>query len=213
MALEALSSFNDARLPPIFQRMLADSYPSVRQAAISGMAASYTRGQIDRAATSLIPLLKDENLDVASHAAKALEKIASPQATHALVTVLASSETPESLQIDTARALAAIETETAIAGLGNCLQNASSIPVCREIANLLGRLSGENHQEQATQHLLNFLQQQSQPSHQPQVQQAIAMALGKLGSPTARTALQQMASHAVPAVGFHARYALENLPQ
>lgn len=213
MALEALSSFNDDRLPPIFERLLADVQPLVRQAAISGIAASHTRWQIDDAAPTLIPFLHDENPAVASHTAKVLEKIASPQATDALVAVLTKPNTSESLQIDTARALAAIATETAVAGLGDYLQNASSHAVCQEIANLLGRLCDDRQKEWATQYLLAFLQQQSEPSCQPQVQQAVVMALGKLGSPTARATLEQMTDHVVPAVGFHARYALENLFQ
>ncbi|WP_071515265.1 HEAT repeat domain-containing protein [Geitlerinema sp. PCC 9228] len=213
MALEALSSFNDSRLPPIFQRLLADSHAKVRQAAISGIAASHTRQQIDDATTVLMPLLQDEHPTVASHAAKALEKIASPQAADALVNRLRNSTLPASLQIDIARALAAIETETAVTGLGDYLQNAASIPVCREIAHLLGRLRNECQKDRATQYLLAFLQQQSEPSCQPQVQQAVAMALGKLGRSTARTTLEQMTDAAVPAVAFHARYAWENLPR
>jgi HEAT repeat protein len=94
MAIEALSSFHDSRIPPVLLKALKDHAAVVRKEAVIGLGLrSDLREELDLL-NQLKPLLYDFNPDVCQQAAIALGRMGTDEAADALFKVLQSPATP-----------------------------------------------------------------------------------------------------------------------
>ena len=210
-AIEALSSFNDARIYSILIEALSDFAAPVRKEAVIGLGLrSDSRQELDLT-NRLKPLLYDFNLDVCIQAAIALGRLATDEAVQALFEVLQSAATPLPLQLELIRVLGWVETEKSL----NCLQQAletSTVNTALEIVRVLGRLDQSNLKAQATQILLDLLNSQHPAVQSNLVKQAVAQSWGELGDVSAIDALVGLLAEPAMSVRLHAIAALKNFP-
>jgi HEAT repeat protein len=182
IALEALGSFHSAEITKVLLSGLKDRSPMVRKTAVMGLAFCTDQDKISRSdlVTHLTPMLRDFNLEVCGQAAIALSKTGQGDAAIALFDVLKSEHTPESLAIETIRAISWMDLPEALQFLEQGLMELSlSEPLRLETVETLGRI--ENRKSEATQILLSALSQ----SDSANLRQAIATALGQLGNSAA----------------------------
>ena len=208
IAIKALGSFHDRRVPPILVTALQDTASNVRkEAAIALGFRPDLCQQLDLVA-GLKPLLYDLNLEVCRQAAISLGRMKQDAANTALFEVLQADTTPVSLKSDLVRALGWSEIGSGIFYLDRTLANASE-PLIREIITTLGRTSTPKLKTQAARSLLDFWQKRRQYS--PQTKQALATSLGELRDNSTRQVLQQLAEDSDRKVKLHASCALKKL--
>ena len=201
IAVEALGSFHDPRIPPVLIHKLGDLAATVRKEAVIALGMRSDLTTELNLVNHLQPLLYDFNLEVCRQAAIALGRMGSDQAAEALFGVFTSSATPATLKIDAVRALSWIETMTALEYLGEGLQRSEAD---QEIIVLLGRKTLPPLKAKATQILIDFFQS----VQSPQLKQSLAMSLGELGEPLAMNTLLALSEDAQQSVRLHARAAL-----
>ncbi|NET34430.1 MAG: HEAT repeat domain-containing protein [Cyanothece sp. SIO1E1] len=210
MAIDALSNFQDQRIPPVLLAALQDTAAPVRKVAVLGLGLRSSLATELQLLDHMQPLLHDLNLEVCQQAAIALGRLKTDAAAALLFTELQSSLTPLPLKITLVRALAWIESEFAL----ECLQRAlsqGSEPTVLEIIQVLGRVSMESCKPLAAEILLTFFNTNHPTLSTTPVKQALAHAWELLGDPGATDALMQLQQDAQPIVSIHARSALQRL--
>jgi HEAT repeat protein len=176
LAVEALGSFHDARIPPILLTKLSDVAASVRKAAVVGLSLrSDLTAELDLL-RHLRPLLFDLNLAVCETTALGLARLPDPEVVSVLTEVLVSPHTPNDLKSSAILALGWIGTRQAIDSFFTALVN-TSINLAPEILTGIGKT--EQERVYASQLLVRYLH--SQP-HSAIVKQEIVTALGNLGN-------------------------------
>jgi len=214
-AIEALSSFHDARIPPVLLDALNDLAASVRKEAVAGLGLRVDlREELDLV-NRLKPRLWDFNGDVCQQAAIALGRMGTQEAAEALFEVLKSPATPIPLQVAVVRAFPPLP-----ATLEYLHQELTStgVEVCQEVITVLGRIEQPDLKPQATQILLEFIHSQHPATQHNRIKQSLALALGQLGEQSALNPLIHLLSDVDGGVRLHAIAALkklapENAPQ
>ena len=208
IAIAALSSFHDARIPPVLVAALQDKASSVRrEAAIAlGFRVDLVR-ELDLI-TQLKPLLYDLDLEVCKQTAISLGRMKQIEATTALFDVLQADTTPYRLKSDLIKALAWSENASAIGYLQQALNNASEL-VVRDIIVVLGRITTSELKPLATKALINFWQNNRQCSSA--IKQTLATSLGQLRCHNARQVLEEITQDSDRKVKLHALSALRKL--
>ena len=210
-AIEALSSFQDSRIPPILINALDDVAPTVRRAAVLGLGFWLDLGETLDLVTRLESRLDDLNLEVCSAAVLSLSRIGGDAAAQCLFQVLRSPNTPITLQLEIIRALSWIATPVSLAYLQQALNQISSETVLQEIVSVLGRVKKPNLITTATEILLDFLQAKHQFLETNHIKCRIALSLGQLGKAESIEPLMSLLLDADPLVRLHAIAALKYL--
>ncbi len=208
-AIEALSSFHDARIPPILLSALQDLAAPVRKEAVVGLGLRPDlRDELDLV-NHIKPLLYDFNIDVCSCAAIALGRLGTDNAATALFSLLKSPATPKIFQIIVVRALAWIETSYSL----DCLRQGLTITpaTSQEIIIMqLGRIEKQDLKSQAADILIEYLNS-GQLTQQTSLKNSLALALGQLGEIKAIDSLIQILADSDSSVQLHAIAALKTL--
>jgi len=209
-AIEALSSFHDPQIPPIFLSALDDIAAPVRREAVIGLSFRSDLREELALVNRLSPRLYDFNLEVCCACAIALGRLGTDAAATALYQVL-SPHTPLNLQIEIVRALGWLATATSLEYLGSCLNQQLSAELLQEIVTVLGRVEAPTLASFATQMLLDLLQSAHLVTQEPRVKQAIALSLGQLGDMRAIEPLIQLLAAPDLGIRLHAITALKQL--
>ena len=192
IAIEAMGSFHDCRVPPVLINALQDPAAAVRkEAAIALGFRPELCTELDLV-NHLQPLLYDLNPQVCHQAAITLGRMKQESAITALNEVLSSQHTPIALKLDLVRALGWSEIDLALEYLQEALLTEIDL-VNQEIITILGRISASNLQEKATQILVDFWNSFPENSINSNLKQVIAMSLGELGQIQAQDILEQLA--------------------
>jgi HEAT repeat protein len=212
IAINALGSFHDPRIPPVLIAALEDRASTVRKEAAIALGFRPDLCQEMNIVRHLQPLLYDLNLEVCSQAAISLGRMQRSTATKALFEALQAQTTPMSLKLDLIKALAWSKLSSGITYLEKALTDASEL-IIQEIIVVLGRTSTSELKSQSVQVLINFWQQSlSAPqSLSPTVRQALANSLGELRDRSAQPVLEQLATDSDRKVQLHAGAALKKL--
>ncbi|ARV57607.1 PBS lyase [Nostocales cyanobacterium HT-58-2] len=211
VALEALSSFHDQRIPPVLLHALNDVAPSVRREAVVGLGFRPDLRETLDLVAKLQPRLYDINLDVCCAAAVALSKMGCDAAAQQLFQVLMSPNTPIRLQLEVIRALSWVETQSGLEFLQQALYQLQSPSLWQEIVTVLGRVNGTTLTDKAVKILLEMLQQNHPAVENTSLKSAIALSLGQLGKMQAMDVLTQMLADEDAQVRLHASAALKKL--
>jgi HEAT repeat protein len=211
IAIEALSSFHDARIPLVLLEGLNDPAAEVRKEAVTGLGLRPDLWDELDLLHRLRPLLYDINRDVCQQTAIAIGRSGRDEAAQALFEGLKSPATPVPLQIDFIRALAWVGTPQALEYLQQALTYVS-VDGAYEIINLLGRIEQPRLKTRAAQIILDFFQSKHPTTTLPTIKQAIAQAWGHLGHRSALDALVGLLADSEDSVRWHAIAALKNFP-
>lgn len=179
LAIEALGSFHDPRIPPILLAKLTDVAPSVRQAAVIALCLRSDLATELNLVQQLRPLLFDLNLAVCRATALGLARLNDPSAVGVLTEVLDSPHTPTGLRSEVILALGWIGTRSAIKSLATAL-TAAPPDLAQEI--LIGIGKTEQDRDYASQVIVDYWRSNSS-GYPAIVTQEIAAALGNLGNP------------------------------
>ena len=209
-AIAALSNFRDRTVAALLIEALDDPVAEVRLEATIGLGRrSDLLAEID-----LVELLQrrlqDEDLAVNQQAAIALSRCQTETAIAALFQTLQSPNTPVELQVSIVRAISWIEIPQAL----KYLEQASklrSLPVCREIVLVLGRVEKAELKSIAAAILSNLLASNNPVFQQPEIKQALALGLGQLGAVEQRESLNKLLQDPDSKVRLHASTALKKL--
>ncbi len=215
IAIEALSSFHDPRVPPVLVQALADTAAVVRCEAVVGLGMRPDLAE----ALNLVPLLTDRlhdiNLTVCQKAAIALGRMQTDAAAAALFHTLQAAPTPLMLRLDCVRALGWMGSPIALDYLHRALfqlePSAAFAPVDQEIVAVLGRWAAPDLKPQAAQALVDLLTLAHPGKANPAVRKAIAVGLGQLAQKRALDPLMQLLADADDGVRLHAVAALKTL--
>jgi HEAT repeat protein len=208
IAINALGSFHDHRVPSVLIAALQDKASTVRKEAAIALGFRPDLCQAMNLVEHLKPLLYDVNLEVCSQVAISLGRMQQPTATNALSEVLAANTTPVRLKSDLVKALGWSQLSSGISYLEQALTNASEL-IIQEIIIVLGRISTPELKHQSVQVLINFWQQRS--SLPAPIRQDLATALGELRDRSAQPVLEQLATDSDRKVQLHAISALKKL--
>ena len=207
IAINALGSFHDSRIPPILLTALEDKGSRVRKEAAIALGFRADLCQEIDLVKHLQPLLYDLNLEVCRQAAVSLGRMGRDAANTALFEVLQAETTPASFKPDLIKALGWSRLASGITYLGQALLDASEL-VMQEIIVVLGRTSTLELKPQASQILTDFWQRQPQSAL---IKQSLATSLGELGDRSAKSILEQLATDGDRKVQLHAMSALRKL--
>jgi HEAT repeat protein len=209
LAISALGSFHDRRIPPILLAKLTDVAASVRQAAVVALSLrSDLTAELDLC-HNLQPLLFDLNLAVCQATALGLARLPDPHAVVFLTAVLASPRTPSELRSSLILALGWIGTQSAIDSL---IAAVGDFPdLTPQIIISIGKT--ERERIYASQMLVNYLHSNddSTQQHSAIVKQEIAAALGNLGNIDTVPALVRLTTDPDDRVKLHAIAAISKL--
>jgi HEAT repeat protein len=208
IAINALGSFHDRRIPPVLITALQDRASIVRKEAAIALGFRPDLCQEMNLVKYLQPLLDDLNLEVCSQAAISLGRMQQSSATTALFEVLQADTTPISLKSDLVKALGWSQLSSGIAYLEQALTNSSDL-IMKEIIIVLGRTSTLELKCQSVQVLINFWQQRQPLS--ASIRQTLATSLSELGDRAAQPVLEQLAVDSDRKVQLHAISALKQL--
>jgi HEAT repeat protein len=208
LAIEALGSFHDRRIPPLLISKLTDLAASVRRAAVIGLTMRADLTDELALVEKLQPLLFDLNLDVCSATALGLSRVSNPTVVPILGRVLKSSHTPLELQSKLVLALSWIATPIALDYLSDTLLTAPT-NLAIEIIDRIGHIDRE--QTYATQLLINFLRSSEVEEHPIGIIQSIASALGNLGDSLSVDQLVQLLGTRDERIKFQAICALQKI--
>ena len=211
IAIEALTSFHDPRIPPILLNALTDVAPAVRREAVLGLSVRTDLHSNLDLVTKLQPRLDDVNLEVAQAAAVALSRIGSDDAAKHLFLVLISPQTPIKLQVSIVRALSWMKTLSSLEYLQQAFNQLSLETVWLEIVTVLGRVRDSTLIEKATVILLSIVREQHPAVEITSIKSAIALSLGQLGNIEAIEPLISLLTDNNEVVRLHIVAALKNL--
>lgn len=220
VAIEALSSFHDSRIPPVLLEALKDiAAPVRREAAIALGVRTDLREELDLV-NVLRPLLWDFNLEVCQQAAIALGRLGTDSAADALFELLQSPATPIPLQLEAIRSLVWVGTPKAISYLQQLLWKEADLSIkpdshqslWQEIIAVLGRVEHPDLAPAAAEILIDVLKSNHPAIEHPNIKQAVAVSLGQLGNQEAIDPLMEMLKDADLGVRLHAIAALKKFP-
>jgi HEAT repeat protein len=120
-AIEALSSFHDARIPPLLITALTDSASPVRRVAVIGLGMRPELAVDLQLVDRLQPLLLDLSLDVCMATAAAMGRLGNEAAAHALWHCYQQNTCPVDLGRQIGRALGGIDQELTVGYLQQIL--------------------------------------------------------------------------------------------
>jgi HEAT repeat protein len=208
LAIEAISSFHDSRVPPVLVAALTDLAASVRIAAIAGLAVrSDLLNELD-----LVKLIGDRlwdvDLSVCRQAAIGLGRLGSDAAVPLLAQALDSPVMALDLQLEILRSLGWIGSSKALQVLHLALSDPRSPELTLEMIQILGRW--QTDQLSPTMVLLATLDNQF-ARQDATIRQAIALALGQLGQMAALDFLIDLLADDDAGVRLHAIAALKRL--
>ena len=212
IALGALGSFPDPRVPPVLIRALQDQEATVRQVAVEELGFCNTPTlQLD-VIKLVSAYLQDQDAAVCHAAAIALGRLGTDAAADRLFTVLTSPISPL-LQTEIIWALHRIGTTIALGYLQQALHQCNqpaSLSLYHTILTAVGRWEGVDAKPQAAQLLAEAL---ATPfvAKQPMLKQAIATGLGTLSQPKMLKTLIQLLASEEMSVRLHAIAALKAL--
>ena len=210
MAIEALTSVRDSRIPPLLIAALKDPAAVVRKEAITGLGVrTNLKEELDLVGI-IKPLLYDFNWEVCQQAAFALSRQKTDEAAAALFEVLNSPATPSILQTSLIHGLAWMESLASLSYLELSLSRVAPEAVL-EIVRVLGRIETANLKPKAAQILLNFFYSKNSLIETIPIQQALAHAWGQLGEAMAVDALVELKEKEDKRVSLQAIAALNNL--
>jgi HEAT repeat protein len=209
IALEALSSFHDERIPPLLLRGIQDPAAAVRQAAVVGLGLRADLLPDMPFVDSLSRCLGDDDPPVVLAAVTALGRCPQPETIALLATVQPDWDTE--LGVRLLQVYGWIDSPASIAALADRLPH---LPIDSDAALAAIRSLGQQrqHPEAATQVLACYLLQltnQSPMALGARSRQELATALGNLPSPGAVELLIQLLTDADAAVGWQAAYCLQ----
>jgi HEAT repeat protein len=210
-AIEALSRFDDERVPPVLVKALDDLASGVRQAAVLGLGCRPDLCEALDLVTKLQSRLYDLNEDVSCATAIALSRMGGDAATQHLFRVLISPYTPLKLQLEIVRAFSWMGTLSAVQYLQQALNQCTEITICQEIVTVLGRVQQPQLTQLAAEILLAILQSKHKATEIASFKSAIALSLGQLGRIEAIESLILLLADQDPVVRLHAIAALKNL--
>lgn len=213
IAIEALGSFHDPRVPPVLINALHDMSATVRQVAVEGLGCRNDLTlQLDLVGL-LSERLRDLTLAVRQQAAVALGRLGTDAAAAVLFAGLQSPQTPTPLQLEIVWALARISTAIALEYLQQTLylpKQPASLPLYQAIITVVGQWESVALKPQAAQILMAALAT-AIAAEQPALRQAIAIGLGTLGQPNTLETLIQLLADEEMSVRLHAIAALKTL--
>ena len=209
IAIKALGSFHDHRVPPVLINALQDNYSVVRKEAVIALGYRPDLCQELDLITHLQPLLFDLDLKVCCQTAIALGRMKQEAATTVLFEVLQAETTPTSLKSDLIKALGWSEIGSGISYLQQALNKAGEL-VTQEIITMLGRITNPRLKTDSAQILINFWQNKQQ-LYSPQIRQNLATSLGELRCESAQLTLEQLVEDSDRKVKLHALAALRKL--
>jgi HEAT repeat protein len=210
-AIEALSSFHDARIPPVLLEALDDPAAAVRKEAVIGLGLRSDLREELNLLNRLKPLLYDFNIEVCQQAAIALGRLGTDEAAETLFDVLKSPATPVRLQIDLVRALGWVGTTNSLDYLQQALDQVS-VECALEIVRVMGRFEEPILKLRAAQILIDFFNSEHPTAKMTTVKQALAQAWGQLGEISAIDALVELLADPEDSIRLHAIAALKNFP-
>jgi HEAT repeat protein len=211
-AMEALSSFHDDRLLPIWLEKITDPVPAVRIHAITAL--SLRAGDLDPVATldRLAPLLWDLNSDVCCSVAVALSRFAHPRAAEIAGERLLSGEIFPTLRSKLILCLSWLAKDLtgdlAIDYLERALILAPPA-VAVEIITSIGRLELPHHRSSKVLH--RYIDSQPQSSLSIDAKQALVQALGNLNDVRSVDYLIQYLNEPVDRLKFQVIAALKKI--
>jgi HEAT repeat protein len=191
LAIEALGSFHDRRIPPLLIAKLGDVVASVRQAAVVALCLRSDLATELDLLHHLRPLLFDLNLAVCEAAALGLSRLSDPEVVTVLTEVLGSLHTPNSLKSSVILALGWIGSRSAIDSLIAALVDPAT-DLAPEILTSIGKT--ERERDYASQLLVSYLHEHNNPPNvlPAIVKQELAAALGNLGDRNTVSELVQL---------------------
>ena len=210
IAIEALGSFHDCRIPPILIKALQDKASNVRQKAAIALGFRADLADKLNLVEHLSPLLSDFNLEVCRQAAISLSRMKNETATAAIFKVLQSDITPVRLKLDLVKALGWSEIDSSIGYLANAL-NCSVPAVTVEIITVLGRTNQAELKSQAARILVDFWHSSSSQLELSQIKQSLATSLGELGDECGKEILEQLRQDSDRKVKLYAVSALKKI--
>ena len=208
IAIAALGSFHDRRIPPVLVAALEDKASSVRKEAATALGFRPDLCQKLDLVAHLQPLLYDLSLEVCRLAAIALGRMRQEVANTSLFEALQADTTPLSLKLDLVKALGWSEMASGVDYLHQALSQGSE-PVMREITTVLGKISTPDLKPQASLALIDFWH--SQGACSPSIGQILATSLGELRHEAAVPVLQELSQESDRKVQLHAVCALKKL--
>ncbi|MGH7999330.1 MAG: HEAT repeat domain-containing protein [Brasilonema sp.] len=211
VAIEALSSFHDNRVPPVLLKALNDVAAPVRREAVVGLGFRPDLREALDLVAKLQPRLYDIDQDVCCAAVAAVSRMGSEAAVQQLFQVLVSPNVPIRLQLEAIRALSWVGTLSGLEYLQQALHQLQFPTVWQEIVTVLGRVSDTTLTDKAAEILLEMLPQNHPGVEIANIKSAIALSLGQLGKKQAIDALTQMLADEDAQVRLHASAALKKL--
>ena len=208
IAIAALGSFHDRRIPPVLVTALEDKASTVRKEAAIALGFRPDLCQKLDLVTHLQPLLYDLSLEVCRQAAISLGRMRQEAANTALFEVLQADTTPVSLKLDLVKALGWSETASGVDYLHQALSRGSE-SIVREITTVLGKIGMSDLKPQASLALIDFWRSQQPCS--PAIGQSLATSLGELRYEGAVPVLQELLQNSDRKVQLHAVCALKKL--
>ena len=210
IAIEALGSFHDCRIPPILIEALRDKASNVRQKAAIALGFRADIADELYLVKHLRPLLSDFDLGVCRQAAISLSRMKNETATAAIFEVLQSDITPVRLKLDLVKALNWSEVDSSIDYLTKAL-NYSIPAVTVEIITVLGRTNKAELKSQAARILVDFWHSKSPQLELSQIKQSLATSLGELRCEYGREVLEQLKQDSDRKVKIYAVSALKKI--
>ncbi|NMG10144.1 HEAT repeat domain-containing protein [Brasilonema sp. UFV-L1] len=211
VAIEALSSFHDHRVPPVLLVALSDVAAPVRREAVVGLGFRPDLCEALDLVAKLQPRLYDIDQDVCCAAVAAVSRMGSEAAAQELFQVLVSPNVPIRLQLEAIRALTWVGTLSGLEYLQQALHQLQFPTVWQEIVTVLGRVNDTTLTDKAVEILLEMLSQNHPGVEIASIKSAIALSLGQLGKKQAVHVLTQMLADDDPQVRLHANAALKKL--
>ncbi|MDJ0617671.1 MAG: HEAT repeat domain-containing protein [Calothrix sp. MO_192.B10] len=215
IAIEALGSFHEEILIPIFIQALQDTSTAVRKEAVIALGMrGKSQGKFDLV-KQLQPLLYDLNLEVCQQSAIALGRMKDEEGVEALFQVLISTTAPILLKKEIIRVLSWSGSQPALVYLEKILYANNLEPykekLCQEIVTVLGNQKLPQLRFKSAQILINFLNSEQETASVSKIKQAIATSLGELRELSALASLEQLARDPEQVVRLHAIAALKKL--
>ena len=211
IAIEALSSFHDPRIPPVLVDALNDIAAKVRKEATIGLSFRSDLREELNLVDLLLLRLYDFSMDVCLAAANGLGRLGTDRAAAGLFQVLQSPHTPIILQIEIVLALGRVGTHASLEYLRQVFDRTDAIAVWQETINALGRIEQLSLRSPAANILSGLLQADRPAAQHDKLKQAIALSLGQLGEIQAIAPLIQLLAESDLAVKLHAISALKQL--
>lgn len=210
IAVDALSSLDDARIGPVLMRAIKDPVAQVRKAAIAGLGGQPDWVQTPEGLSALANCLWDLNLEVCQQAALALGKVGQEAAVPWLQRALMGQNSPPDLQHSLILALSWVGSDTALQTLQKGLPphpTPLAPAAMQAIVARLGRWDEPQHHPRVVQSLVDAMHVTSDPV----LRRTIATALGELKHPNGIAPLIQLLTDPDPTVQLHAIAALQQI--